>query len=230
MGKLIILLAAVLGITFTISVTIGPCVVGVSQTPEGQTNVYHGGTVENVEKGTMYCAHGCQPDAKPEKYESVDLNPEDFVALNLNRTNGIVTTEYGLKKTFSAFNGNVALTFSATRSAAGADILDSWPVRAVLPTSVRKKAKSWVGETKPLVKAPDDWFKQQQRREQEQKFAQTWARLQKQNAFRVQTNRALDEAIRSSKQEKPVVTIPPLSAELQRAIQQAEYFRKQRTR
>lgn len=107
MGKLVFVLAAFLGITLTVSLTVGPYVVGVSQTPQGETKVYHGASVGSVEKGKSYCALGCQPDAKPESYESVDLNPNgDFVALGLNRTDGNVTTEYGVQSPFPPSMGS----------------------------------------------------------------------------------------------------------------------------
>lgn len=137
--KALALVLIALGITFAITVSIGPYVVSLSHTAGGETRISHAVAVGPVQKGRSTCLMGCAADSKTEDFETVDMSSPDLIALSATRSAGQFTVDAGVHKSLSALSGNFAVDFSATKSFHGKDgvrVLRLPVIRSLVPKSL----------------------------------------------------------------------------------------------
>jgi hypothetical protein len=92
----------ILGLTLTLTLTIGPYVLSISRNVGGgEIRVSQAVMHDSVQIGKSWCISQCDPDSKTQKFELVDLSGPDLIAASVNRTDGRFSTDVGLYKAAS---------------------------------------------------------------------------------------------------------------------------------
>ncbi len=91
----------ILGLTLTLTLTIGPYVLSISRNVRGETRVSQSVMYDGVQKGKSWCIAGCAPDSKTQKVESIDLSGPDLIAASAKRTDGRLSLDVGIYKAAS---------------------------------------------------------------------------------------------------------------------------------
>jgi hypothetical protein len=99
----------VVGLTITVTLTIGPYVLSLAHTIGGETRVSHSLALDRVQKGQSVCLTQCAPGFKTESFETVDMSAPDLIALNASRSGGEITADVGLYKNVSIPTGKFKL-------------------------------------------------------------------------------------------------------------------------
>lgn len=105
---------------------------------------------------------GCPPNSKAKDFERFDMSPSDLIALDATRTNGQVTANLGLQKSGTLLNGEVGMTFSATKEVRGTNairVIRSPIVQSLVPESVDRmvldcELRNNTSNRKPMMPLP----------------------------------------------------------------------------
>ncbi len=156
------------GITITFSISVGIVSFAISHTiGSNKTRISYAVSNGDAKAGQSTCVNvdgltsankrflGCNPLSTTvmENTQSLNLSPGDPIALSINRSNGQARLNVGVSASAKDPSGWVRVGVSATEQFGGADalsIIDSAPVRTILPDTVNKKAHTWLGEPKPV--------------------------------------------------------------------------------
>jgi hypothetical protein len=163
-----------IGITFAITVAIGPYLLSALHTVGGETRVSQALNVGGVSKGKSLCILKCPPGSKVEDFETVDVIP-DYIALSATRSGGEFTSDVGLQKAFFTPGGKFGVTLSATTTVRDKDaihLFESAPIKPFVPQRLDTLIKDYKVRNNlsprpltgkplygldPVLKALDNW-------------------------------------------------------------------------
>jgi hypothetical protein len=134
-----------LGITFSLTVTLGTYVFSLYHSTGGETRVSYGRAFGPFQNGTSICIRDCAPDSAVEKFQGIDFS-RGPVALSATRSDGEISADVGLQKEFSTPDEGASVTIAATKSLHGEDaiyFLHLPVVRSMVPDGVNNYIKDY---------------------------------------------------------------------------------------